>query len=91
MKTEYDFSNAKRAKDVPHLAALQDASFSGKTRVTIYLDNNVINEFRHRAEAEGRGYQTLINDALKLVASNNKPVITEDTIRQIVREELRAA
>lgn len=90
MKAEYDFSKAKRAKDVPHLVALQDASASGKTRVTIFLDNSVIEEFRHRAEAEGKGYQTLINDALKMAVSNQK-TINEDVLRRILREELKAA
>ena len=42
MKTEYDFSKAKRAKDVPHLAKLQAAASKGKTRVTIYLDDSIL-------------------------------------------------
>jgi uncharacterized protein (DUF4415 family) len=33
-------------------------------RITIYLDNDVLQQFRERADSEGRGYQTLINDAL---------------------------
>jgi len=41
MRKEYDFSKAKRAKDVPHLAKLQ-AEGGGKTRITIMLDNDVI-------------------------------------------------
>ena len=36
MRKEYDFSKAKRAKDVPHLAKLQ-AEAKGKTRITIML------------------------------------------------------
>ena len=37
-----------------------------KTRITIYLDDEVLNEFRTRAERTGTGYQTLINAALRL-------------------------
>jgi uncharacterized protein (DUF4415 family) len=37
-----------------------------KTRITIYLDDEVLNEFRSRAERTGTGYQTLINAALRL-------------------------
>ena len=37
-----------------------------KTRITIYLDDEVLNEFRSRAEMTGTGYQTLINAALRL-------------------------
>ncbi len=87
MKAEYDFTKAKRAKDVPHLAKLQSATAKGKTRVTMFLDDSVLETFRFRAEAEGRGYQTLINEALKQVATNSTP-ITEDVVRRIIREEL---
>jgi uncharacterized protein (DUF4415 family) len=37
-----------------------------KTRITIYLDDEVLDEFRLRAERTGTGYQTLINAALRL-------------------------
>jgi len=87
MKAEYDFSKAKRAKDVPHLAKLQSSAAKGKTRVTMFLDDSVLETFRYRAEAEGRGYQTLINEALKQVATNSIPV-TEEVVRRIIREEL---
>jgi len=90
MKAEYDFSKAKRAKDVPHLAKLQATASKGKTRVTIYLDDSILESFRLRAEAEGRGYQTLINEALKQVPANSNPV-TEDVVRRIIREELHPA
>lgn len=90
MKTEYDFSKAKQAKDVPHLAKFQTASANGKTRVTIYLDDNILEAFRLRAEAEGKGYQTLINETLKQVTTNSNPV-TEEVVRRIIREELHAA
>lgn len=90
MKAEYDFSKAKRAKDVPHLAKLQATAAKGKTRVTIYLDDSILEAFRFRAEAECKGYQTLINEALKQAATNSKPV-TEEVVRRIIREELHAA
>lgn len=90
MKAEYDFSKAKRAKDEPHLAKLQSAAAKGKTRVTIFLDDSILETFRIRAETEGRGYQTLINEALKQVATNSTPV-TEEVVRRIIREELHSA
>lgn len=49
MRDEYDFSKAKRAKNVPHLAELQQES-KGKSRITIMLDNEVLSFFRERAE-----------------------------------------
>ena len=37
-----------------------------KTRITIYLDDEVLDQFRSHAERTGTGYQTLINAALRL-------------------------
>ena len=87
MHKEYDFSKAKRAKDVPHLAKLQSEG-RGKTRITIMLDNEVIKNFRSRAEKEGLGYQTLINQALK---EDKGSSLDEETLRKIIREELKSA
>ena len=87
MRKEYDFSKAKRAKNVPHLARLQ-AEAKGKTRITIMLDNDLLTAFRAKAEAEGTGYQTLINQALRR-ATVTTPV-DEATLRRVIREELKA-
>lgn len=85
MREEYDLSKAKRAKDVPHLAKLQEAA-GGKSRITIMLDNDILAAFRSRAEAEGIGYQTLINQALRETIGT-RPV-DEETLRKVLREEL---
>jgi uncharacterized protein (DUF4415 family) len=88
MKKEYDFSKAKRAKDAPALAKIQ-ADLAGKARVTLYLDNLVIAQFKARATLQGEGYQTLINRTLR--EALNAQGLTEETIRRVVREELAAA
>jgi len=41
-----------------------------KTRITIYLDDEVLNEFRTLSERSGTGYQTLINAALRTRLAN---------------------
>ena len=87
MRKQYDFSKAKRAKNVPHLARLQ-AESKGKTRITIMLDNDLLVAFRAKADAEGTGYQTLINQTLRH-ATGPTPV-DEHTLRRILREELKA-
>jgi uncharacterized protein (DUF4415 family) len=87
MRKEYDFSKAKRAKDVPHLAKLQTEA-KGKTRITIMLDNFVIEAFRQLAEQEEIGYQTLINRRLR--ESLETKSLDEETLRRVVREELGA-
>lgn len=88
MRKEYDFSGARRAKNVPHLAKLQSEE-KGKTRITIMLDNEILKNFRLRAANEGLGYQTLINQVLKNYITSS--LFTEDTLRQIIREELQKA
>jgi uncharacterized protein (DUF4415 family) len=80
MKKQYDFSKAKRG------AVLK--SPPGKTRITIRLDDDILQWFRDQAHAEGGGsYQTLINLALReYVSSRSEPL--EDTFRRVLREEL---
>ncbi len=56
MKKEYDFRNAKRGQAVRR---------KDRTRVTIHLDTDLLEELRRRADAPGSGYQTLINVALR--------------------------
>ncbi len=88
MHEEYDFSKAKRAKDVPHLAKLQ-AESKGKTRITIMLDNDVLESFRKQANIEGLGYQTLINKALRSCVGSHP--LDEATLRKVIREEMSAS
>jgi uncharacterized protein (DUF4415 family) len=79
MKKEYDFSQGKRGAVI---------KARGKTRITIHLDDEIIEAFRAKAEEAGHGYQTLINDALKQhLATTGKPVDSK-TLRRILREEL---
>ncbi|MDX1748033.1 MAG: BrnA antitoxin family protein [Halobacteriales archaeon] len=61
---------------------------SGKTRITIRLDDDVLQWFRARAEeVEGGSYQTMINQALRhFIARQDEP--TEQLLRRVVREEL---
>jgi uncharacterized protein (DUF4415 family) len=80
VKKEYDFSEGTRGAVIPQ---------PGKTRITIYLDDRVIDAFRKRADAAGRGYQTMINEALRHHLGQVQESVDADTIRRIVREELR--
>jgi uncharacterized protein (DUF4415 family) len=86
MRKQYDFSKAKRATAVPHLARLQ-AEAKGKTRITIMLDNDVLVTYRARAAAEGVGYQTLINLALRKELGTAP--LDEASLRRVLREELK--
>lgn len=83
MRAEYDFSKVKRRALLPT---------KGKTRITIYIDDAVLDEFRSRAEKAGGGYQTMMNDALKayLADTDDRP-LTESVLRRVIREELPAS
>ena len=88
MRKTYDFSKAKRAKEIPHLARLR-AQAKGKTRITMMLDNDLLETYRAKANAEGTGYQTLINQALRQATGRRQ--LDEATLRRIIREELKAS
>ena len=87
MKQKYDFSKAKRGS-----IAAPKPEPRGKTRITIRLDEDLVDYFLREADATGgtAGYQTLINDALRQHVEGKAPKL-EDTLRRIVREEMRAA
>ena len=53
MNKEYDFTNAKRAHEVPHLAKLQAEQDGGKARITMRVDNDTLAIFKARAEMSG--------------------------------------
>ena len=79
MKAEYDFSKGKRGAAIPQ---------KGKTRISIFIDDAVLDQFRSRAEKSGTGYQTMMNDALRRFLSESDQPVTEKTLRLVVREEL---
>lgn len=80
MKAEYDFSKGKRKALIPA---------KGKTRITMYIDDAVLDAFRARAEKAGIGYQTMMNEVLKVFVTDeeDKP-LTESVLRRIIKEEL---
>ena len=86
MKPQYDFSKGKRGRIAP-----PETEQGGKTRITIRLDEDLVDYFLKEAERSGGsiGYQTLINDALRLHVEGKAPKL-EDTIRRIFREEIKA-
>ena len=75
----YDFSKAKRGAVIPA---------TGKTRITIYMDDEVLKRFKAQAEQTGKGYQALINEALKSHLGMTEQPVTQEIVRKIVREEL---
>ena len=81
MRKEYDFSKGKRGPVV---------SSKGKTRITIMLDNEIIEAVRAQAEAQGGGYQTAINEALRATLDKEDAPLTVRTLRRILRQELHA-
>ena len=83
MRKEYDFSTGRRGAIIPLRR--------GKTRITIRLDDDLLDWFRRQVDDTGGGnYQTLINEALrKFVATQDQPL--EQLFRRVLREELHRA
>jgi hypothetical protein len=79
MKAEYDFAKGKRGAVMPQ---------KGKTRISIFIDNAVLDEFRARAEKAGTGYQTMMNDALRRYLSESDQPLTEKVLRTVLRQEM---
>ncbi|HXJ83548.1 MAG TPA: BrnA antitoxin family protein [Candidatus Methylomirabilis sp.] len=75
---DIDFSRARRGPVMRHEP--------GKTKISIRLDNTVLEYFRAVVDkARGGNYQTLINEALLEHVHRRS---TLDVVRQVVREEL---
>jgi uncharacterized protein (DUF4415 family) len=55
----------------------------------IYIDNDVLEQFRQRADASGRGYQTMMNEALREYLGKSPRPVDETTLPRILREELK--
>jgi hypothetical protein len=81
MKAEYDFSKGKRGAVIPQ---------KGKTRISIFIDNAILAEFRARAEKAGTGYQTMMNEALRAYLAKADAPVTEEVLRHVLREEIGA-
>jgi len=82
MKKQYDFSKGKRGPviKIP----------KGKTRITIRIDNDILDWFRRQVHTAGGGnYQTLINIGLREYMNSKKQTL-EETLRYVIREELSA-
>ena len=86
MKNRYDFSKGKRGRVLP-----PEPESESKVRITIRLDQDVVDRFFEMAEQSGgaTGYQTLINSALRQYLDGKAPRF-EETLRRIIREELKS-
>ena len=80
MKKEYNFSRGKRGAIIKPV--------KGKTRITIRIDDDILDEFKDLADQSGGGsYQSMINAALRqyLYGKNDS---LERTLRKVIRDEL---
>ncbi len=84
MKEEYDFSKGKRGPVLPPQP--------GKEHISIRLDKDILEFFRNEVERACEGnYQTLINDVLRAYVEGQRQPTLEQTLRKVIREELRKA
>lgn len=79
MQDEYDFTTGTRGPMVP--------MSPGKTRITIRIDDDILEWFRQHVEQQGGGnYQTMMNTALRDYIQQHA---LEDMLRRVLREELK--
>ena len=83
MRKEYNFSKGKRGPVIQ--------SDPNKVRITIRLDADIVEYFKELVHKAGGGnYQTMINDALRQYLDKKQEPMNEETLRRVIREELRA-
>lgn len=84
MRERYDFGKGEQGRVVS-----DPPQEPGKVRITIRIDEDLIDHFGGIADASGgkTGYQTLINSALREYVDGKTPR-WEETLRRIVREEM---
>lgn len=84
MKDTYDFSEGRRGR-----VLAETPIEHGKVRITIRLDEDLVNYFGAIADRSGGkvGYQTLINSALREYTEGKIPK-WEEALRRIIREEM---
>ena len=80
MKKEYDFARGRRGAVLP--------AATGKTRITIRIDDDVLQWFRTQVHKAGGGsYQAAMNAALRRAMDSSEGQL-EDAIRRVMREEM---
>jgi Arc/MetJ family transcription regulator len=81
MRKQYDFSGGRRGAII--------AATRGKTRITIRIDDDLLDRFRQQVDDAGGGnYQTMINEALRAYMEGKQEPL-EVVVRRLVKEELR--
>jgi uncharacterized protein (DUF4415 family) len=59
-----------------------------KARITIHLDRDIISYFKRRASQTTKGYQTLINEALReYTGLQNQPSMMTNLVKRVKRLE----
>jgi len=80
MKREHNFSSGRRGRVVPVP--------TGKTRITIRIDDDILEWFRDQVDRAGGGsYQSLMNRALRAYVEEST-LSLEETLRRVFREEV---
>jgi uncharacterized protein (DUF4415 family) len=83
MRDEYDFSKGRRGPVIP--------PDPNKIRITIRLDADIVDYFKGQVQKAGGGnYQTMINNTLREYLNKSLEPLNENTLRRVIREELRA-
>jgi hypothetical protein len=88
-----DFDNSGLGKETTVIlkdAEVLDIGKVTKMRITINLDRDIITYFKQRATETAKGYQTLINDALRdYIGLASKTEVLTNLVERVRRIEKR--
>jgi uncharacterized protein (DUF4415 family) len=89
--TDDEFDNNRLGREATLLskdAGILDTPKVTKTRITINLDRDIISYFKQRGSETAKGYQTLINEALRqYVGLGSKADVLSDLVERMKRLE----
>ena len=80
------FDEPEQVQQIPGAGkpATEDAARHSRIKVTINLDGDVVQHFKHRARDEGRAYQSLINQVLREHIDGTRPERLAEEVKQVV-------
>ncbi len=59
-----------------------------KSRITIYLDADIVSYYKEIAEDSGSGYQTLINQSLREIVDGQRQAESSDIKQDILQDKV---
>ena len=74
----------KHLDKIPKFISLRDC----KSRITMYVDADIVEHFKQEADGQDAGYQTLINKVLREFVDERREISTKESFkRELLKDE----